>query len=151
MNGNAPSKTIIADDIEIVGSVKSANDIELSCKLNGDLNCGGNAVIGQSAAIKGNISATSTTIQGQINGNVSVKDRIELKATARINGDVRAKRLTVEDGATFIGKCEVNPTGTAAAARSGAESKSEGESEEAAETETSGEGKSGKGGVFGRK
>ncbi|MDA0990806.1 MAG: polymer-forming cytoskeletal protein [Verrucomicrobia bacterium] len=115
MDANSANKTMIADDIEIVGSIKSAGDIELACKLSGDLNCGGKATIGKSAVIKGNIAADSTSIQGQVNGNINVKDRIELKASARINGDIRAKRLTVEDGATFVGKSEVNPAGTSPA------------------------------------
>lgn len=109
-----PARTIIAEDIEITGSIKCASDIELSGKLNGDLNCTGTAVIGEKASIKGNITAMSISIRGQINGNVTVKDRIELKASARLNGDIRAKRLTVEDGVTFVGKSEVNPAGTTA-------------------------------------
>jgi cytoskeletal protein CcmA (bactofilin family) len=113
MNGDQAAKTVIAEDVEIVGSVKSTGDIHLSGKLSGDLTCNGNATIGQSANIKGNISADSTTISGQVNGNVSAKDRIEMKATARVNGDIRAKRLTVEDGVTFVGKSEVNPSGSA--------------------------------------
>ena len=109
--GNAEAKTIIAEDIEIVGSVKSSSDIQLAGKLNGDLTCTGNAIIGETAIVKGNINANSTTLKGQINGNVTVKDRIELSSTARLNGDIRSKRLSVEDGATFIGKSEVNPAG----------------------------------------
>lgn len=104
-------KTIIAEDIEITGTIKCASDIELSGKLIGDLACTGTAVIGEKAVIKGNVTAMSISIRGQINGNVSVKDRIELKASARLNGDIRAKRLTVEDGVTFVGKSEVNPAG----------------------------------------
>lgn len=109
-NSNA-ARTIIAEDIEIVGSIKCASDIELSGKLNGDLTCSGTVVIGEKAVIKGNIAAMSISIRGQINGNVTVKDRIELKSSARLNGDIRAKRLTVEDGVTFVGKSEVNPSG----------------------------------------
>jgi len=106
-------KTVIAEDIEIVGTLKCASNIQLAGKLNGDLTCTGTATIAESAAIKGNITAESTIIHGQINGNITARDRIELKATARVNGDIKAKRLTVEDGVTFVGKSEVNPSGAA--------------------------------------
>jgi cytoskeletal protein CcmA (bactofilin family) len=43
-----------------------------------------------------------------VNGNITAKDRIEMKSTARVTGDIRAKRLSVEDGVTFIGRSEVN-------------------------------------------
>ncbi len=52
---------------------------------------------------------------GQVSGNITAKDKIELKSTARLHGDIRAKRLTVEDGVTFVGKVEVNPAGPAGA------------------------------------
>jgi len=106
------AKTVVAEDIEITGSVKCAGNIQFDGKLNGDMICNGNASIGATASIKGNISVDSVTMLGQINGNVTAKDRIELKASARINGDIKAKRLTVEEGVTFIGKSEVNPSGT---------------------------------------
>jgi len=35
-----------------------------------------------------------------------------MKSTARVTGDIRAKRLSVEDGVTFVGRSEVNPSGS---------------------------------------
>ena len=43
---------------------------------------------------------------GRVNGNVTVTERCELKAGANFSGDLRATRLLVEDGATFIGRSE---------------------------------------------
>ena len=103
-------KTIIADDVEIVGSIKCASNIQVDGKLNGDLNCSGDALLGTSCAIKGNVNVKSTVVNGQVNGNISAKDKIDLKASARITGDIRAKRLTVEDGVSFIGKAEITPS-----------------------------------------
>lgn len=108
------NKTIIAEDVEIVGTIKCSSGIRLEGKLSGDLGCQGSAVVGKTASIKGNISAEAVTVEGQISGNITAKDRIEMKATANVNGDIRAKRLTVEDGVTFVGKSEVNPSGAPA-------------------------------------
>ncbi len=105
------AKTIIGEDVAIVGSVKCTGDIEIKGKLEGDLTCGGRTVIGESAVIKGSLTVEVASILGQIDGNISAKDRIEMKSSARVNGDIKAKRLTVEDGVTFIGKSEVNPSG----------------------------------------
>ena len=114
MEAQGTAKTVIAEDIEITGAIKSTGNIRFDGKLNGDLTCAANAVIGASAQIKGNINVESVSLEGQVNGNITARDRIELKSTARLNGDIRSKRLTVEDGVTFIGKSEVNPSGTAA-------------------------------------
>jgi len=110
-----PAKTIIGEDVEITGNVKCESNIQLNGKLNGDLTCGAQAMIGDTSAVKGNLSIETVSIMGQVNGNITAKDKIELKSTARLHGDIRAKRLTVEDGVTFIGKVEVNPAGTSAA------------------------------------
>ncbi len=122
MNGEH-TKTIIGEDVEITGNVKCESGIQLNGKLNGDLTCGGLATIGDTSSVKGNLTIETIAIQGQVNGNITAKDKIELKSTARLHGDIRAKRLTVEDGVTFIGKVEVNPTGTSAAAPKPAEEK----------------------------
>ena len=111
-----PAKTVIGEDVEISGNIKCESNIQLNGKLNGDLTCGGQAMIGDTSAVKGNLSIETVSIMGQVNGNITAKDKIELKSTARLHGDIRAKRLTVEDGVTFIGKVEVNPAGTSAAA-----------------------------------
>lgn len=105
-------KTIIAEDIEIEGTITCASDIQFDGKLTGDLECSGNAIIGNKSVINGNISVKSITIMGKIDGNIDASDRIEMKATTRLNGDIKAKRLTVEDGVTFVGKSEVNPSGS---------------------------------------
>ena len=108
---NEEAKTIIGEDVEISGNIKCESNIQINGKLNGDLNCGGQAMIGNTSAIKGNMSIETISIMGQVNGNITAKDKIELKSTARLHGDIRAKRLTVEDGVTFVGKVEVNPAG----------------------------------------
>jgi cytoskeletal protein CcmA (bactofilin family) len=131
------AKTIIGEDVEISGNVKCESNIQLNGKLNGDLTCGGQAMVGDTSAVKGNLNIETISIMGQVNGNITAKDKIELKSTARLHGDIRAKRLTVEDGVTFIGKVEVNPAGTNAAAAKPAEEKASGEEEPAAAAEQS--------------
>jgi cytoskeletal protein CcmA (bactofilin family) len=116
---NQAAQTIIAEDIEITGSVKCASTIQIDGKLNGDLTSTDNATIGANAVINGNIASDSAVVKGQVNGNVSAKDRIQLTATAKLTGDIRAKRLSVEDGATLIGKTEVNPSGQPATRATG--------------------------------
>lgn len=111
MEVDKTATTMIAEDVEITGNVKSANQIQFDGKLNGDLNCTGIAMLGKTAAIKGNVNAESVTVAGNVIGNVTAKDRIEMKSSAKVQGDIRAKRLTVEDGVTFVGKSEVNPSG----------------------------------------
>ena len=106
---NENHESVIGSDVEIIGTIKSSGTVRLDGKLEGELQCGGNAIIGKSAQVKGNVTATSVCIEGKINGNLLAKDKIEMKATATVNGDIKARRLSVEDGVTFVGRSEVNP------------------------------------------
>ena len=45
-----------------------------------------------------------------MNGNITVTERCELKASSQLNGDLKAMRIIIEEGATFIGKSEVTPS-----------------------------------------
>jgi cytoskeletal protein CcmA (bactofilin family) len=112
MDSNATPQSVISSEVEITGTIKSSGSIRIDGKLEGELHCTGDAVVGKSAQIKGNIMVTSATIEGAIQGNITAKDRIEMKSSARVTGDIRAKRLSVEDGVTFVGRSEVNPSGT---------------------------------------
>ena len=112
MDNNETPQSVISTEVEITGTIKSSGSVRIDGKLEGELHCGGDAVIGKSAQIKGNLVVNSVSIEGAVQGNVTAKDRIEMKSTARLNGDIRAKRLSVEDGVTFIGRSEVNSSGS---------------------------------------
>ena len=104
------ARTLIAEDVEITGSVKCAGGVKLSGKINGDLTCGGDLLVEKSAAIKGNVAAASVVVLGQVKGNIVAKDRLELKGAAKVAGDIKAKRLVVEEGVSMSGKSEISPS-----------------------------------------
>ena len=45
----------------------------------------------------------------KVNGNVAAKEKIDIKSKAELFGDIRAPKLVIEEGVTFVGKTEVNP------------------------------------------
>jgi cytoskeletal protein CcmA (bactofilin family) len=117
MSADSSSQTVITADVEITGNIRCASSLRIDGKLEGELTCTEDAVVGKNAVIKGNLAVNSVTIEGTIQGNIAAKDKIEMKATAKVTGDISAKRLSVEDGVTFVGKSEVNPAKSAAAPR----------------------------------
>jgi cytoskeletal protein CcmA (bactofilin family) len=96
--------------------------MEFDGKLDGEIQTDGTLTLGDSAIINGNINAQTVVVRGKVNGNISAKEKIEIKTKAELFGDIRASKLVVEEGVTFVGKTEVNPnkvTPTAIAPRHG--------------------------------
>jgi len=110
-------KDILSSDVEIKGSIKFQKELLIDGKVEGEINSEGILTIGENASIRGEIKAKAVTVYGKVQGNITVAERCELKAKSTLQGDLKATRLTIEDGATFIGKSEVT-TGPVPAAKS---------------------------------
>lgn len=102
-------KNILSSDVEIKGSIKFQNDLTVDGKIEGEITSTGTLTVGENSEIKGEIKTKSVVIHGKVHGNVTVEDRCELKSRASLFGDLKATRLAIEDGATFVGKSEVTP------------------------------------------
>jgi cytoskeletal protein CcmA (bactofilin family) len=108
-SSNANSKNILNADVEIKGALKFAGELTFDGKLEGDITSEGALNVGDNAVIKGNLNVSSVVLRGKINGNVTAREKIEIKAKTELFGDIRAPKLVIEEGVTFVGKSEVNP------------------------------------------
>jgi cytoskeletal protein CcmA (bactofilin family) len=106
---NTNSKNILNSDVEIKGTLKFAGELTFEGKLDGDINSDGALNLGDSAVVKGNLNVNSVVLRGKVNGNVTAKEKIEIKTKAELFGDIRSPKLVIEEGVTFVGKSEVNP------------------------------------------
>ncbi len=103
------SKNTLASDVEIKGNLKFSGELTFEGKLDGEIQTDGILNLGDTAVINGNINAQSVVVRGKVNGNITAKEKIDIKTKTELFGDIRAARLTVEEGVTFVGKTEVNP------------------------------------------
>src|ERR1700733_7583640 len=108
MNNN-PAKNVLGSDVDIKGTLKFTGELSFEGKLEGEIHTDGVLILGDTAVITGNINAQSVVVRGKVNGNITAKDKIEIKAKAELFGDLRATKLVIEEGVTYVGKTEVNP------------------------------------------
>jgi cytoskeletal protein CcmA (bactofilin family) len=106
---NPNSKNILNSDVEIKGTLRFSGELTFDGKVDGDINSDGTLTLGDNAVVKGTLDVGSVVVRGKIAGNIVAKDKIELKAKTELFGDVRAAKLVIEEGVTFVGKTEVNP------------------------------------------
>jgi len=103
------SKNVLNSDVEIKGNIKFSGELTLDGKLDGEIHTDGTLNLGDSAVVNGNINAANVVVRGKINGNITAKEKIDIKSKTELFGDIRATKLAIEEGVTFVGKTEVNP------------------------------------------
>src|SRR5580692_8740133 len=109
MADNLTTKNILSSDVEIKGSIKFQNELVIDGKIEGEIISTGVLTVGENAEVRGEIKTKSVTVLGKVHGNITVDERCELKTRAQLIGDLKAARLMIEEGATFVGKSEVTP------------------------------------------
>jgi len=116
-----PSRNVLSSDVEIKGTVKFTNDLVVDGRIEGEIQSDGNLTVGENARLKAEIKTGTVVVYGKVHGNIVASDRVELKASAEVVGDIKAKTLSIEPGAIFVGKSAVGtpstPAGTTAAAK----------------------------------
>jgi cytoskeletal protein CcmA (bactofilin family) len=104
------SKNVLANDVDIKGTIKFENELIFDGKIEGEIvSDAGSLTIGKNASVNGEVKTKSVVVHGSVTGNISVTERCELKASSQLTGDLKAMRIVIEEGATFIGKSEVTP------------------------------------------
>jgi cytoskeletal protein CcmA (bactofilin family) len=101
------SKNVLANDVEIKGSIKFSHDLIIDGKIEGEVISDGSLTVGENALIKGELKTRSVIIFGKVEGNITVGERCELKSNAILVGDISAGTLAIEEGATFMGQSSV--------------------------------------------
>lgn len=113
----AGARNILSSDVEIKGSVKFTNDLLVDGRIEGEIISDGNLTVGENAKLKAEIHTSSVIIHGKVHGNITVTDRVELRAGSEVVGDIKAQTLSVEAGAIFVGKSEVGTPSTVSASQ----------------------------------
>ena len=92
---------------EIEGTYRCNGTVMLDAKLRGEITASDTLVIGDHGVVEATVRAASVVVRGKVVGNVTASESIELKATARVTGDVEAPRIVMEAGAVLDGRCRM--------------------------------------------
>lgn len=106
VNGTAqksPSLNMISEGTKIKGTISSQNDIRIAGKLDGEAICKGKIIVTSSAHLDGDLTSADADIAGNVSGSIKVGERLILRQTANVGGDIYTKLLVVEEGAQING------------------------------------------------
>jgi cytoskeletal protein CcmA (bactofilin family) len=98
---------VLSTGIEITGSIRFSNDMIIDGKVEGEITSDkGRVTIGENASIKGDVTAGDVKVYGRVEGKIT-SERCELKNKSRINGDIKSKVFSMEEGAQLSGRTEI--------------------------------------------
>ena len=107
--------TRIGPSVAIRGTVKGGEDLYLEGRVDGEILAPKNrVVIGKSGKIKADVSASVIEVEGEVTGDLTGSERVLVAATGNVHGNIKAPRVSLENGAQFKGSIDMDPAEAAA-------------------------------------
>ena len=102
-------KTIIGEHISIEGSIRGEEDLQIEGSMKGNIELGKhNFRVGPRGRMDGEITARNVSVSGEFKGNIKSHEKVEVTRQADFYGEIKAKSISVEDGAYFKGVIELD-------------------------------------------
>ena len=112
--GEENIKTVLADDLEINGTIKFKSSLGIKGVFEGEIISEGLLIVGPTAKVTATITTKNVISYGDIKGDVTASEQVTLKDTAVHRGDIATPDIAVESGSFFNGSCIMERTGSPA-------------------------------------
>ena len=96
---------------KITGKVSFEGPARIDGEVDGEISAKDNLMISESAVVTAQIRAASVSVAGKVSGDIIATQRIEIRANAKMSGNLTAPILVVQEGALFEGHCSMQPEG----------------------------------------
>ncbi len=98
----------LGPSLTVRGDLLAAEDLYFDGKLEGSLSVPNHcAVIGPRAQVKADIDAKEIVVHGNVQGNLRAADRVQIRLSGSVQGDIVTSRIQIDDGANFRGRIEI--------------------------------------------
>ena len=111
------SSARLGPGLHIKGQLTGTEDLQIDGKVDGPISLDGHQLtVGPTAVLNSEINAGEVIVFGKVVGNVYARDRVDVKTDGSVIGDISTARISIEDGAHFKGRIEIDPAKSQAAA-----------------------------------
>lgn len=104
----------MVQDTHIEGTIRTSSDIRIEGTLVGNLECQAKLIIGASGSVTGEVVCRTAMIEGTFQGTLRVSELLEVRETAKVNGEIAYGKLKIDAGATLTGQLSMADTPRAA-------------------------------------
>ncbi len=104
----APGQTsIIAQGCKFEGTVEVRGTLRIEGEFKGTIGTPESLVIGKTGVVHASVNVKNAIIGGQLFGNITAENKIELQSGSHVEGDIKTKRLVIDEGVFFEGNCSM--------------------------------------------
>ncbi len=98
----------IGKSVIVKGELSGSEDLYLDGEVEGSIELQGHSlIVGPNGRVRAHIHARDVVIHGKVDGNIHGAERVELKKSAILSGDIATRRIVIEDGAFFKGGIDI--------------------------------------------
>jgi cytoskeletal protein CcmA (bactofilin family) len=97
--------TILSPDIDFTGTLHFEKPFLIRGKVSGEINASGLLVIDENAVVNANINALRVLIRGQVKGDVTAVQKVDITLTGKLAGNITTPEIFMESGCVFNGRC----------------------------------------------
>lgn len=107
-NGSEGMISVIGPGTRLTGEFEAEGSVRIEGTIEGTVRAGKAVVIGKDGVVEGDVFTQDAIIAGTVRGLLVAESRLELQATCRIDGDIRARRIQLQEGAVINGTVQMN-------------------------------------------
>ncbi len=107
VGGDNRSTSILAQGCHFKGQIEIQGIFRVEGHFEGSISTPEQLVVGKTGVVEGEIKVKNAIIGGKVSGNISAENKIELQSGSHVEGDIRTRRLVIDEGVFFEGNCSM--------------------------------------------
>jgi cytoskeletal protein CcmA (bactofilin family) len=119
--------TIVGQGAKLEGKIVSAGSLRIDGQIKGTIDADGDVMMSPQSAVEADVNAANVSVAGRFKGDIIVKGKAEIARGGRVDGNITAKSLVIQEGATFNGQSKMDGAAVAPAPQASAPAKGEGD------------------------
>jgi cytoskeletal protein CcmA (bactofilin family) len=99
--------TFVGGNVVIEGTITGSEPIRIEGTVRGKVNLASDLLVGTKARVEATVHARNVVVEGKLQGDISADEKVELVASATVDGNIKAPKIIVAEGARFRGSVDM--------------------------------------------
>lgn len=104
---DAQTQTLLGKGSRVEGKLTFDGSVRVDGEVDGEIDAQESVLIGETAVVSAQIRANTIIIKGEVSGDITARKRVELRAPAKLIGNISTPSLVIQEGVVFEGHCSM--------------------------------------------